>query len=103
MKRTSSSGIAAGGGVPHDDALGGADAADIRVKAVGLDAGLHQIHAVGRNVGPGAGHHFFQFRDQRGITFGQRLEFVEDGFEQRRYKDAETPGAGVVATQSPSQ
>ena len=34
-------GNAAGGGIPHDDALGGADAADIGVKTVSLEAGLH--------------------------------------------------------------
>ena len=35
-------GNAAGGGVPDHDALGGPDAADVGVEAVGLEAGLHQ-------------------------------------------------------------
>src|ERR1035437_6848350 len=48
-------GYAAGGGIPHDDALGGAHAADISIKAVRLKAGLHQKHPLGRDVGSRAG------------------------------------------------
>ncbi len=54
-----------------------------------MSAGLHQEHAVGRNVGAGAGHHFFQLGDQGGMVLGEGLELVEDGLEQRRDKDAE--------------
>ena len=35
-------GDATSGGVPHDDALGGAEATDVGVEAVALEAGLHQ-------------------------------------------------------------
>ena len=82
-------GDAAGGGVPHNDALGGAKAGDVGVEAVGLEAGLHQEHAAGRNVGSGTGDDLLQLGDQSGMIFGEGFKFVEDGIEQRRHKDGE--------------
>ena len=77
-------GNAAGGGVPDDDALGGANAVDIGVEPVGLFAGLHEEHAVGRDGGSGASYHFLEFIDERGMALGERLELVEDGLEEGR-------------------
>ncbi len=54
------------GRVPHDDALGRAEAGDVGVQRRGLLAGLHLEHALRRNVHAGAMHHAFDLRDQVG-------------------------------------
>ena len=77
------------GRIPHHEALGGADAGYIRIEAVAFGAGLHQKHAVGGDVRSGAGDDGFQFRNQRGMSLGERFELVEDGIEQRRREDGE--------------
>ena len=58
---------AAGGRVPHNDAFGSANTADVGVEAVGLDAGLHEEHAVRRDVGAGAGDNLFKLGDEAGV------------------------------------
>jgi len=61
-------GRAAGdGGVPDDDALGRSEAGDVGVELSGLDAGLHQEHALGRDGDSSAYYDLLQSIDQRRV------------------------------------
>ena len=67
------------GGVPDDDALGGAESGHIGVQSSDFVGGLHQEHALRRNIDAFAsGDHAFQLRDQFGVGFAERLEFIEE-------------------------
>jgi len=80
-------GDASGGGIPHNDALGGSDAADIGVEAVGFFAGLHEEHAVWRDVGAGTGDDLLETGDEVSMILRERFELVEDRFQKRGCKE----------------
>ena len=69
---------AVGGGVPDDDALGGSDAADVGVEAVAFDAGLHEEHALWRDLGAGARDDALELSDKLGVSGGEWREVIEE-------------------------
>lgn len=78
------------GGVPDDDALGGAEACDIGIHLVGFGAGLHQKHALGGDGNAGAVGERGDRSGELWLGFGERLKGIEDGIEQpRREEDQE--------------
>src|ERR1700722_6252309 len=81
------------GVVPYDDAFGGSDAGDVGVEAGDLLAGLHQKHAVWRDVDAATLNDPFQTIDQIGVGLRQRLEFVEERIDEYRdHEDTENNG-----------
>ncbi len=66
-----------------------AEAGDVGVDAVVFFAGLHQVHAIGRNVDAGAGDDGFKLGHEGSVIFLERLELVEDGRKKGRDKDEE--------------
>ena len=67
------------GGVPDDDALGGAEAGDIGVEGGDLVGGFHEEHAVGRDVDAlAAGDDLLKLVDEGGVGLGEGLELVEE-------------------------
>src|SRR6185437_3050741 len=77
-------GDAAGGGVPDHNAFGGADAGYIGIETVGLQAGLHQVHAAGRYFDSGAMRNFFKLLGEGGVGLLERLEFVKERVDEQR-------------------
>ena len=75
-------GHAVGGGVPDDDALGGAEAADVGVEAVDFDAGAHEKHALGRDGCAGARDDALELADEFRMGGGERLEVVEKRLDE---------------------
>ena len=96
------------GGVPYDDALGAAEAGDIGVERGDLLAGLHQVHALGRDIHVALLYDLLQLRDQLRIGLLQRLKLVEerinhigsdeDADQHERY--GESPGEQPPLTRS---
>jgi hypothetical protein len=75
--------------VPHHDALGVAEAFHVRVHGGELSAGLHQEHALGRDIHVALFNYLFQLRDEGGIGLGKRLIVKEDRLNIGRDEDAE--------------
>ena len=71
-------------GVPDDDALGGAEAGDVRVDRVVLRARVHREHLLGRDGLSGAdGDPLDRARELR-VRGGERLEPEEEGIDHER-------------------
>ena len=80
----------ADGVVPDHDALGGADAGDVRIQSGDFFAGSHQKHARGRNIQSGVLGETLQLGCQLGITLLQRGKVIEHGVDPHwRDEDAE--------------
>ncbi len=77
------------GGVPDDDALAGAEAFDVGVEGGELGAGLHEEHALGRDVHVALLDDLLELRDEGGVGFFEGLVLEEDGLDVGRDEDAE--------------
>src|SRR5437016_14633259 len=78
------------GGVPNDDALGGAEAVDGSIGHDGFVAGLHPEHTLGGNFLAGAAGHALEFGDELQGLGVERFVLVEEGIDHvGRYKHAE--------------
>src|ERR1700686_2772849 len=77
------------GGVPDDDALGGSQAGDVGVDGVGLDAGFHEEHALGRNGDAGAAGKFADGLDELRLGFLEPAKFVKERGNVPRSNQAE--------------
>ena len=78
------------GGIPNDDALGSAEAADVGVGGDGLVAGLHPEHAVGRNFLASAARDALERSDKLWGFHSEGLKFIEHRFDDvRRDEDDE--------------
>src|ERR1700686_1030495 len=88
------------GGVPDDDALGGAEACDVGVDGVGLGAGFHEEHALGRNGNACGAGKFADGLNKLRLRFPERAKFVEervdiprgDEPQEERERDGAEPG-----------
>ena len=77
------------GGIPEDEALGGAEAGDVGVEAGDLAAGVHVEHPVGRKADAAAGDDLLQLLNEGGVRLLERLELVEERIdEDRREEDS---------------
>ena len=97
--------------------LGGAEAGDVGVQGSDFVGGLHQEHAVGRNVNAfAAGDNALQLRDQGGIRLAERLELIEEriddvragedaeqGESHRREPEPQPPATGKLADKKEEQ
>src|ERR1700687_436987 len=66
------------GGVPDDDALGGADTGDVGVDFVALFAGAHEEDAIAGNGDAGALCELLNGGDELGMLLVEGLEVVEE-------------------------
>src|SRR5216684_3978203 len=69
------------GGIPNDDALGSAEAADVGVGSDGLVAGLHPEHAFGSNFLAGAAGDALERSDELRSFYGKGLKLIEHGLD----------------------
>src|SRR6266852_5889777 len=75
------------GGVPDDDALGGAEPGDVGIQGGRFFASAHPEHALGRNVLAGALHHQFESFCERGSFLGEGLKLVEERIDDERLEE----------------
>lgn len=85
------------GGVPDDDAFGGADAGDVGVEAGDFVAGSHKEHTVRWDGDAAALDNLLEALDEGGVGFGEGLEAMkewvdEDGCDEDAEDDQEHGG-----------
>ncbi len=84
-------------GIPDDDAFGGAEAFYVGVEGGEFGGGLHEEHAVGRNVHVPFGDDLFEAGDEFGMGLGEGFVVEEEGLDVGHDEDArdgERDGAG---------
>ena len=105
------------GGVPDDDALGGAEAGDVGVEGGDLVGGFHEEHAVRGDIDAFAAcDDLFKLGYEGGIGFGEGFEVVEErvddvrgdedgeeGDEHDREPEDDPPAAGKLADEVEEQ